>query len=255
MKKIIFILSFFFSLYCEASGIPVLEYHQVDNSKELGETVISIAKFKEQMQYLNDQGYKTISIKELVDVMNNKTKMIEKTIVITFDDGWTSILNATPILNSFDMKASFLIIGSMQGNQYLTWKQLKDLVSNSNYEVQSHTQTHPWSNIDNLVTWSEGKNDRDENDIMSELIDSKLILERNLGKSVNFLAWPSGYYNQKLIQNAKLAGYEGTLTIEMGTNNPGDDPYKIKRLFIDGNCNIEHFIKILEHNISSLCSK
>ena len=121
------------SVNCNATGIPVLVYHQVTNDKSPGSTVISIDRFNNQMNFLNDNGYKTLSIKELVDIMDRKSVIKEKLIVVTFDDGWNSELNAIPVLSKFNMKASFQIIAnSYNWPDYLTLDQIKNLLKNPN---------------------------------------------------------------------------------------------------------------------------
>jgi len=54
--------------------VPVLIYHEiVSSSKEPGETVISKDKFEEQMKYLFDNKYTTLSVDELVDFMKGRS--------------------------------------------------------------------------------------------------------------------------------------------------------------------------------------
>lgn len=258
---VIFLLILSFN--CEASGIPVLEYHQVTDDKPAGDTVISPARFKEQMDYLHDSGYQTLSIDELVSIMNRQTAMPEKAIVITFDDGFVSVLNATPVLQANKMKASFWIITSflkidppkMKG-QYLKIDQLKILAANPNFQIESHTVTHPSDVDNNLSTWVKDQpKNKNATEALIELDASKMMLEEIMGKRVDYIAWPSGYYNQTLLDIAKIAGYKATITIDEGVNFPGDDPFKIKRLFIDGNCDLAHFIKTLVIGATNKCTK
>ena len=255
MKKIFLSFLLLQSFQCSAAGIAVLEYHQITDSKTPGDTVISPAKFEKEMQYLNDTGYKTLSVDELVSIMKKKTPMPAKAVVITFDDGWTSVLNAVPVLNRFNMKASFWIVSGLHGGDYLTWNQVAELSHNPNFEIEAHSATHPWNPKDNLVTWTQGQNNRGMLDVAYELADPKIAIEFLLGTKVKYIAWPSGYYNQILLDSAKQAGYEGTMTIDEGPNNPGDDPFKIKRLFVDGNCNVGQFAHLLKIYASSQCLK
>lgn len=50
------------------NGIPVLIYHEIviHSAKEPGETVITLEKFEEQMQYLFSQGYNPITMRDLL---------------------------------------------------------------------------------------------------------------------------------------------------------------------------------------------
>ena len=258
MKTIVACICILASLNCAAAGIPVLTYHQITNDAPAGETVISSKLFEQEMQYLHEAGYQTISSEELVDVMNKKMPLPDKAVVITFDDGWVSVLNGVPVLDSYHMKASFNIIsGTLTGKygpDYLSATQIKYLTSNKNFEIESHSVTHPWKDHNNLVSWDEGKTEgRGTSDVHREIVDSKATLDA-LGEHVKLIAWPSGWYNQHLLELAKQAGYEGAMMAwGEGGNSPGDDPFQIKRINISGVCNIAQFKQIVEHSNSVPC--
>jgi len=244
----------------EVTGIPVIGYHRlVNDDTPRDQMVTSVSRFIEEMNYLHDNGYQTLSMDELVDIMNYQKPMPEKAVVINFDDGFDSALLAVPALETLKMKASFWIITGYAGvspswQKYMTWEQVADLSKNPNFEIQSHTVTHPYLDDSNLITWMAGTTkDRGVIDVVSEITDSKMSLERNIGKPVNYLAWPAGYYNAELIRMAKKAGYKGTTTTDEGVNKPGDNPFAIKRLFVDGSCNLEQFARMMKTKTTTIC--
>jgi len=50
-------------------GIPVLIYHEIrPDGSQAGETVISLARFNEQMGYLAERDYTTLSIGEKLGI-------------------------------------------------------------------------------------------------------------------------------------------------------------------------------------------
>lgn len=236
--------------------VPVLIYHQISSGTP-GETVVSEQKFSEQMKYLYDNKYNTISIDELVSFMKNGALIPDKSIVLTFDDGWNGVKNAIPILNKYNFKASFAIIAkSGIGGSYLTWDDINSIAQNPKFEILSHTMTHPWSKTSNLVTWIDGKTQgKGESDVDYELKESKKLIEKNIGKQVKYLVWPVGWYNDALIAKAKDAGYEAALTVEDGVNIKSDDIFKIKRIFIDGACDIQEFKATLTDYKYHICQK
>jgi len=256
-SKLISLLLCLVIIPCKADGIPVLMYHQITDSKPAGETVVSSDRFKNEMKYLHDNGYETLSVKDLLEIMTRVKSAPKKAVVLTFDDGWSSVLNAVPVLDSMRMKASFQIISGFEGRlDYLTSDQVKFLASNPNFEIQSHSVTHPWHTDDNLVTWDEGKTkDRSEVDVTAEIAASKLSLEHQLKKPVDTIAWPSGWYNEHMLYLAKQAGYKGSMMAwGNGGNHPGDDPFQIKRILVDGECNIDEFRQLIENLNSVKCT-
>ena len=232
---------------CHAA-VPVLIYHQISDTLPPSETVISLAKFSQQMAYLAGQGYTTLSMDELVAVMQGRQSLPEKPIVLTFDDGYKDVLLAVPVLNKYNFKASFwLITGPLQEGHplYLDWASIKKLVQNPRFEVQSHSVTHPWDYpVDTLQSWAEGKTPRKGlADVRSELAASKHVLETGLGRPVNYFAWPLGLYNDEMVQMAKEVGYKALLTVDdRAPNIVGGDVFKIKRMNVGGACDMKSFI-------------
>ncbi|EMJ96031.1 polysaccharide deacetylase family protein [Leptospira alstonii] len=249
------------SLHPNPNGIPVLIYHEIitDSSKTPGETVITLEKFEEQMKYLFSKGYNPITMKDLLLYIRNKKVLPDKSLVLNFDDGWKNVLNAVPILDRYSFPASFWIIAGPTGigkGEYLEWSDIQELAKNPRFEIGSHTYSHPWNPKDNLVTWVDNRVDgKSKKDALFELKESKRILESKLGVLVEYLAWPCGWYNDQLIDLAQQSGYKAILTTEDGTNLPGGDPLRIKRVFIDGKCDLESFIQQLENPRYIVCQK
>ncbi|EMO41855.1 polysaccharide deacetylase family protein [Leptospira noguchii] len=243
------------------NGIPVLIYHEIviHSTKEPGETVITLEKFEEQMQYLFSHGYNPITMKDLLLYIEKRKVLPDKSIVLNFDDGWKNVLNAVPILNRYFFPASFWIIAGPKGignGEYLEWSDIQELAKNPRFEIGSHTYSHPWNPKDNLVTWVDNRvPGKSAEDALFELNESKKILESKLGVSIDYLAWPCGWYNDKLIQLAQQSGYKSILTTEDGANRPGENPFKIKRVFIDGKCSLTSFIELLKNPRYISCQK
>ncbi|TGK35596.1 polysaccharide deacetylase family protein [Leptospira gomenensis] len=244
----------------DANGIPVLIYHEiVMDERAPGETVISLEKFQEQMHYLHTHGYQPVTMKDLLQYMRGQKRLPQRSVVLNFDDGWKNVLNAVPVLNRYSFPASFWIISGPKGignGEYLEWSDIRELARNPRFEIGSHTYSHPWDPKNNLVTWVDGRNPgKGPQDALFELKESKKILEHNLGIPVDYLAWPCGWYNETLLRLAKRAGYKAIVTTEDGSNVPGGDPYKIKRIFIDGQCDIDSFVEQLENPRYIVCQK
>lgn len=240
-----------------APAVPVLIYHEVViDGKAPGETVISLDRFAEQMQYLDDNGYHPIGLNQLVSFMRSGDPLPSRPVVLTFDDGWKSVLNTVPVLDKHGFKASFWIITGDKGigGDYLDWADIQSLAMHKDFEVESHTVSHPWNPASNLVTWVEGRTPgKGLGDARRELEDSKRALEERLGRPINYLAWPCGWYDDTLIALAQEAGYKALLTAESGLNRQGDNPLNIKRTFIDGACDLEVFARTVRDGHHHVC--
>jgi peptidoglycan/xylan/chitin deacetylase (PgdA/CDA1 family) len=231
-------------------GIPVLVYHEIrGDGAPPGETVISLERFEEQMDHLAREGWRTLSMDELLAFMRGERPFgEERAVVLTFDDGWRSALNAIPALERHGFQASFWIIAHAGiGGENLDWADVQRIDAHPHFEVGSHTAHHPWDPLQNLVTWVDGRvPGRGVEDVRAELEGSRHLLEARLGRPVRRLAWPCGWYNERLIALAREAGYEAILTTDDGPNRVGDDPLRIRRVNVDGSCDLASFASILE---------
>jgi peptidoglycan/xylan/chitin deacetylase (PgdA/CDA1 family) len=237
-------------------GIPVLIYHEIrENSDEAGETVISLKRFTEQMNHLAAQGYTTLSVDDLVAFMRGDPLQAQLPVVLTFDDGWKSVRSAIPVLERHGFKASFWIITHKGiGEPHVDWSDLLAIAANPNFEIGSHTATHPWDPVDNLVTWIDGRvPGRGPAEVRFELKASRRELERRLERPIRYLAWPRGWYNDALTQMAIEAGYEAILTTDEGLNKAGGDEHRIRRIFVDGACDIAQFERQLRDGRYHVC--
>lgn len=242
--------------HAESNRISILAYHAISLKPDRGNlSVISQRRFEQQMRFLADSGYQTLSLAEMHAFMNGAAAP-ERSIVITFDDGWKSQLRALPILERYDHKATFFIFPGggiaperQKYRNYMTWTEVQALSDHPNFEVQAHSMTHPYVRSDNLAAWVRGDTPgRNGADAIYELVESKAMLERELGVPVDFFAWPGGWYNDALIDIAKRAGYRALFTAEAGGNRPGNDVYRMRRFVIDGACPLSVFKRMVSEH-------
>lgn len=198
--------------------ILVLNYHKVDNS--FNSLAIPPEDFRAQMQFLNEQGYHTISPDELYAGLTGKGELPQNPVLITFDDGYRdNYTNAYPILKELHMKATiFVVPGFTNVNKnYLTWDQMLEMEQNG-ITIESHTLNH--KALEGLT----------DEQIRTELRDSKQRLEERLGHSVEFLAYPTGTYNLHIAGLAQEAGYIAAFTVKYGNVDLGSNIYALERV-------------------------
>jgi peptidoglycan/xylan/chitin deacetylase (PgdA/CDA1 family) len=158
-------------------------------------------------------------------------------------------LRALPILKRYGFKAAFFIFpgGGIESaktrhRNYMTWDEVRAISDDPDYEVQAHSMTHPYRQSSNLVTWVNGSTPgRNRADAAFEIIESKTVLERRLGVSVDYFAWPGSWYNKTLIDMARRVGYRALFTAEGGVNRPDTDVNRVRRFIVDGACSLSVF--------------
>jgi peptidoglycan/xylan/chitin deacetylase (PgdA/CDA1 family) len=210
--------------------IPVLMYHSIDY--EAGnELRIPKEKFREQMKYLKDNGFNTLSLDELYSHLTLGTELPQKPIVITLDDGYVdNYTNAYPVLKEFNQKAVvFMITKTVDTDyNYLTSEQIKEMDRNG-MSIEPHTVNHP--ELDKL-SYSQQK---------MELEESKKALEKLLGREMKYIAYPYGKYNNDTLKLAEELGYKMAFSTRSGLAEKSNGIYKLNRLYVSEKHTLEQF--------------
>jgi peptidoglycan/xylan/chitin deacetylase (PgdA/CDA1 family) len=228
----------------QKSLITVLAYHRVAIDED-DINAVSLENFEKQMAFLKRR-YSVIRLDELLSRMNAGLND-ERSVVITFDDGYLdNYTNAVPILEKYELPASFFIstgfIGSTKGFMHdkkrlgrkigmMSWDNIREL-SNRGFSIGSHTVNHVrLSDCDFSTQWE-------------ELVSSKWQIESNIGKEVSFFSYPYGRpsdISTESIKNIKRAGYACNLSSDGGLVSPKDDVYQIKRVGVPNHSSLFFF--------------
>jgi peptidoglycan/xylan/chitin deacetylase (PgdA/CDA1 family) len=181
---------------------------------------ISAASFEQQMKYLYDNGYTTITPDQLIAHLKSGNALPEKPVMITFDDGYLDNYTiAYPILKKYGQRAVFFLIAGYIGtdSRFMNWQQVREM-SDNGMVIQSHTINHV-----NLTKLS-------PDEAYQELTESKRVLEEEVGKPVRFLAYPTGAVDKTTAQLVKKAGYRAAFSVRFGEAGADSNIYAIERI-------------------------
>lgn len=202
----------------KASDVPVLNYHKVDDYNH----ALSIlpSEFEEQIKYLYENGYHTITPDDLINHLKYGSPLPSRPILITFDDGYLdNYLNAYPVLKKYNFTATIFIVTDLVGKdpRFMTWEQVREM-QDSGFVFGSHTVHH--------VAMTSIPIEQVEN----ELIQSRDEISRNLGNVPRYFAYPTGAYNLEIEKIVRNTGYTAAFTIRYGQAGPNSDLYAIERI-------------------------
>lgn len=202
--------------------VPILLYHYISNNPNKDDKArdgLSTPPviFKEQVETLKRAGYTTITFDELAAFFDGKSSLPPKPIILTFDDGYIDFyLNAYPILAGASMKGVvFIPTGLIGGGAYMTWSQVEEIARSPYVLVAAHSVHHYMLTKSNELL------------LKSELVESKRILEQHAGYPVNWMAYPYGTFDERVVAAVKSAGYVGA-----ATTMPGAYQYKSRLFYI-----------------------
>ncbi len=221
--------------------VPVLVYHQFSNDHS-DKMTIKAEDFFEQMLYLKENDFSVIDLDQLIDFMEFRAPLPEKSVVITIDDGWLSAYEiAYPILKSFGYSATlFVYTDFIGGEKAMKWSQIKEMAHNG-FNVQSHTKSHQSLTI----IHESAPFEEYFRFLVRELEVSKNTIEDYLNTDCRYLAYPFGETNELVISLAKKMGYRAAFTVNRGSVPFFENRYTIGRSVIYGDSDLDQFINNL----------
>ena len=156
----------------DRNAVPVLMYHSV--GRRLGdwgaaELTTPVDIFEDHLKWLEKRRFQTINLQQLYDSVAHKSPLPERSIVLSFDDGyvdnWTYVV---PLLNRYGFSATIAVnpdfidprdivrptledvwSGRIRENElevrgFVSWSELKLASKRNLLSVQSHSMTHTW---------------------------------------------------------------------------------------------------------------
>lgn len=134
----------------EGVRVPILMYHSIlKDSARQGKYVVSPAVLAADLDALQQRGYETVTVSDLLAYVQDGTPLPDKAVMITFDDGYyNNYVYAYPLLQQRGMRAVVSIIGSQtalyteEGTENAYWSHLRlDRLAEMQdvFEVQNHS--------------------------------------------------------------------------------------------------------------------
>ena len=208
-----------------AAGVRILTYHSVgDNIPEdyLDYYNISPELFKKHMEFIAKNCH-VIPLSEI--------KRHSHGVVVTFDDGYTNNLTvAAPIMEDLNIPFTvFPTVEFIQSNNdlYLSVDQVVKLSTLNGVTIGSHCLTHS-----RLTQY-------DDQQLEQELVGSKVFLENLLGGNIDYLAYPYGDIDRRVVEASIKAGYVLGASVKFGINTGNFNLLRLSRTDIWAYDNIE----------------
>jgi peptidoglycan/xylan/chitin deacetylase (PgdA/CDA1 family) len=110
----------------------------------------------------------------------------------------------------------------------MTWDEAREL-DKGLIKIESHTVTHPI--LPNVY----------KEQLNFELTESKIKLEKEIGREMKIFCYPDGGWNEKVRKATESANYSCAVTTEPGFNDENEDLFLLKR--ISAEPSLPHFVQ------------
>lgn len=219
------------------SRFPILMYHMISAPETPQEKRYACPPktLYKHMQYLRTNNYNIVNLDTIIEHLNHKRELPEKTIAVTLDDGFRdNYENALAIFQKFNIPATiFLASGMMEKTNIwmhthgfperamLSWAQIKAM-QQQGISFGAHTVNHV--KLTELTA----------EEMLAELVDSKKQIEEQLGISVKHFAYPYGLLDATVRTMTEKAAYTSACSTRSGFNTLKTDHLSLRRLEVYG---------------------
>lgn len=213
--------------------VPIIMYHQVLPNPDQGyRLAVSTQTFNRQMRFLKEHNFNVLPLEDLIRLIQQKKRIPFRTVVITFDDGYRdNYIYAFPVLKKYELPAALFLIVNEVGRRNnlgvrdrVSWDEVLEMRDSGIITFGSHALgPEPLINI------------HSEEELKSQIFDSKSILEKKTGRKINIFSYPEGLFNTQIKQLVIDAGYIGAVATNPGKYSPSGDVFALKRMRISEN--------------------
>ena len=221
------------------SGIPVLMYHWFyDDTK--GESAGSVnahnyiakTELEKQLKYVTEENFYFPTWQELIDYIDNKIDLPEKSVIFTDDDCDESMFDtALPLFQEYKVPVTSYCITRKD-----YWKKF---IGEDYLDFESHTNDLHTRRCKG--TWDGAVMCSSYNQIYDDI---KISVDKVGGNTWSF-AYPFGHYNNDTIQALKDNDIKLAFTINSGRVKRNANKYKLPRVRISKGTSINQYKNLL----------
>jgi peptidoglycan/xylan/chitin deacetylase (PgdA/CDA1 family) len=224
--------------------LPILMYHRVapTGSSVMARYRLTPEAFAEQLQYLRDAGFYSVTLENWRAAMAAKKPLPGRAVLLTFDDGYLDFLtHAWPLLKHYGFSATVFLVAEKIGasNSWdqmydekiplLGWKEIHQL-QNEGFEFGSHSASHRLLTALSPV------------EVVREAARSRAILGRELGVPIKAFAYPYGNCDGAVRHLIGACGYVFGLSCQPALSRFQDPPLALPRIEVTGSDSLREFI-------------
>jgi len=221
--------------------VPILMYHHIAAPPAGADAVrrdlsVSPKDFEEQLIYLREQGYVSITLHDLLLAVQRGEALPPKPVVLTFDDGYRdNYLQAFPLLQRYGYTGAFFVNAAFidsESPEYMTWAQIEEMAAEG-MDIEAHGYTHP----------DLRKVDMDE--LIFQILRPKEAIEARTHGEVRFFCYPSGQYDERVVRVLQSANYWGAVTLISGVEQRSDRAFEWQRIRVRGHYSVQELDHVL----------
>ena len=186
-------------------ALVVLQYHHISDQAPRS-TSVSPVLFEQHLDYLEEAKFNIISMDQLKSLLDKKARLPDRTVLITFDDGYRSVYTeAYPRLKARGWPFTVFINTrphDQKSPRYIQWDQLREMAKNK-VTIANHSDSHPHlirhQSYENHKEWFARKK--------REITFAQQRIQKEIGRAPRVFAYPYGEHDEPLRRMLASMGY------------------------------------------------
>ncbi len=243
-------------IFSATSGLAAAEprfialcYHNVEDS-DPDQTYVGVTtgKLIEQLSWLDRNGYRFISVDDLIAARDGRHELPSKSVLLTFDDGFESFYTRVyPVLKALRAPAIFAVTGAwvtgrpgdfvtygdrrLPRDFFVSWDQVREMMASGLVEIASHTDAlhqgilaNPQGNAEPAVVTHrfDTHSGYETEEAYRRRLDGDTeamarLIQKETGRRPRVLVWPYGEYNRLAVTIGAAHGMPITLSLAEGS--------------------------------------
>ena len=210
-----------------SAAVPILMYHVIAPAPADAPypgLYVTPHDFAAQVDALVHAGFHAVTLDQMRAAWRGTAGLPSRPIVLTFDNGYRSQYTAAlPVLRRVGWVAdeNLQLTGLPPREGGLTVTQIRALVQ-AGWELDTQGYNH--ADLTAL----------DAAQLRFQVAVTRARLQRLYGVGVSWFCYPSGRYDQAVVDAVRAAGFVGATTVVSGWARPTVDPYTLPRLRVLG---------------------
>lgn len=220
--------------------VPVLAYADIGASPG-PDGRIGIDAFKDQMTWLRDEGFTTVTPVQLLNFMAFSGQLPEKAVLVTIDSESRQFFeSAAPVLGELGFRATLFVASDAVGRgDAMSWEQLGQL------QQQGITIGCRGRSGRSLIVLGGSDMKTRFRQAAADLYQAKQAIESHLKRPCTALAWPGGETAELLAATAAKIGFEAGFVKSAGETAFFADRFGIHRIVVAPKTSIDRFARQL----------
>ena len=262
-----------------AVSYRVLCYHDVQQDVRLNADPYAVdsAQLVAQFAWMKDNGYRVVSLDDVIAAREGRRALPAKAVVLTFDDGYRSVYTRVfPLLKLFKYPAIVALSGrwldaapgetveyegkQVGGDRFLSWEQIREMADSGLVELASHTYdlhrgipANPQGSlVPAVIAYRyDAANGTYEDErahmarLRADFARNSTLIESKAGRRPRVMVWPFGRDSIQAIEVARELGMPVTMSLASGANNLKDDLSRVRRDELVRNPPLRDFISMV----------